>query len=191
MSRIQFLMDCLFFRTEADASMIQQPALSSRRLIKVFPDRNSNSHNSGCPSRNLENATAGSCDPWANLDVELAFRLGIFFLALPRPPASTGQTEVRLYDQEVTVLYRLIRLPLDTSCPWVLDAVREEARRLVSFDNDEEATSGEFDLIGIHILKICQAYSFEVELHKLIKCSKVSLAGNAFVNFTSNYHKLL
>ncbi|BHF75902.1 hypothetical protein SprV_0501900000 [Sparganum proliferum] len=144
MNRVQYLMDCLTYGHES-APSIQQPALANRRLIK-----------SRALERGTQTATAAaaadvllplprssgsmpeepdSADPWASVDIELAFRLGILLLALPRPPLPTSPMEVRLLDQEVAILNRLYRLPLERTCPWVIDSIRQEAQRLISEDS--------------------------------------------------------
>ncbi|VDD79724.1 unnamed protein product [Mesocestoides corti] len=127
---VQYLMDCLHtLHSSGSASgrIVHPPALSNRRLIKsrgllaVDEDSAADTHSS-----------PPSIAEWRSVDTELAFRLGLLMLALPRPQHLVGVADVRFVDHEATLLSRLYRLPLESACPWVLGSVRREARLLAN-----------------------------------------------------------
>ena len=140
-------MDCLYNFHYNDGP-VYPPALSNQRLMLSSTRADSSEENAS------SNRTGGVFRPspstatdWFSVDVELAFRLGLLMLAVPRPQNNMAAVEVRLFDREAALLSRLYRLPLDSACPWVIESVRREAQLLVNGINHLGDCLGESELL--------------------------------------------
>lgn len=107
---------------------------------------------------------------WFSVDMELAFRLGLLVLALPRPQLLLRSREVRFMDHESQLMARLFRLPVESACPWVVDSLRREAQilahgveRVAKFDGNLEKLVFFFQVISCFTL----GWVFRAEEHAL------------------------
>ncbi len=107
-----------------NSSTVHPPSLANRRLIRYRGNPADNALSNAPPDSDLAK--------WRSLDTELAFRLGLLLLALPRPQQPSDFTEVRIVEMETTLLTRMHRLPLETACPWVVPSAREVARDIAA-----------------------------------------------------------
>ena len=163
-------MDCLY-NFHYNEGPVYPPALSNQRLMLSSTRNDAAEENpaGGCGSasggggRGATNPIAST--DWFSVDMELAFRLGLLMLAVPRPQHSMAAVEVRLFDREAALLSRLYRLPLDSACPWVIESVRREAHLLVNGENHIADCLGESKISIFFSKSLASCWTFLLTFH--------------------------